>query len=276
MRSGHISSPAADDLSQATHSFLKKIREKASILAAVSRGLTSPNALSSNNALKVLQGAAEATVDFPDLEATRQELLAAWTSAADRELNQLEAELKDECAARGWQVEGQWPKLIVERGIDVIIDIKKHKIEVGSARLKDLSATGVMTALETLVPHLRPKNFSPDRFLEELAVAHDTCANDPSDQVEIFKVYRALVIGAQPEKLWRDAAGTHFVPFTIDQFRARLATLLEVGPLRTKKGKELRIFPPLQPRDAIFVYQAAQQRFGYIGRIAFFEADGDQ
>ena len=255
--------------------FLRRSGKKHPFLAAVSRGLTSPNALSSNKALKVLQGAAEATVDFPDLEATRQELLAAWTSAADRELNQLEAELKDECAARGWQVEGQWPKLIVERGIDVIIDIKKHKIEVGSARLKDLSAMGVMTALEMLVPHLRPKNFSPDRFLEELAVAHDTCANDPSDQVEILRSTEHWS-SARSQKSFgetrRAPISSHLRSISSEPGSRRSLKLVLCGP----KRKELRIFPPLQPRDAIFVYQAAQQRFGYIGRIAFLKADGDQ
>lgn len=269
-------SSAAELLSQDTLLFLKTMRDKAAVLAAPSRLVKAQASLSSHEALSVLQKAAEASALLPELEATRQQLLTAWASVAERELSQLEAELRDRCATRGWRIEGQWPKLIVERGIDVFIDSKKQKIDVGPTRLKDLSAKTVMTALEKLVPGLLPRNFSTHRFLEELAVAHGTCTSVPSDQVEVLRVYRALVIDSQPERFWRDARPSNFLALAMDQFRARFSNLLEIGPLQTTKGHELRIFPPLQPRDAIFVYQAAQQRYGYVGRIAFLKADGDQ
>ena len=45
--------------------------------------------------------------------------------------------------------------------------------------------------------------------------------------------------------------------------------MLEAGVSTDKNGRELRLIPPLNPKDALFIYQPAERRFGFVGRIEF-------
>src|SRR5689334_10133736 len=49
-------------------------------------------------------------------------LEASWISRIEREFLELEAATREALRIRGWQVEGQWPKLYVERAIAVEFD----------------------------------------------------------------------------------------------------------------------------------------------------------
>src|SRR5262249_28843803 len=67
----------------------------------------------------------EATVGIEqskDLSEARERLLAAWRERLTTTLLQLEAELRDLCAAKGWRVDGQWPDFIVSLGVSVHVD----------------------------------------------------------------------------------------------------------------------------------------------------------
>jgi hypothetical protein len=39
--------------------------------------------------------------------------------------------------------------------------------------------------------------------------------------------------------------------------------------VRTADGRELRLIPPIEPSDSIYLYQPSERRFGYVGRIEF-------
>ena len=85
----------------------------------------------------------------------------------------------------------------------------------------------------------------------------------------MLDVYRALVILAQPARFWRNASRPALFELTIDQFRARLSAALEANTVSTADRRELRLLPPIDPKDAVFVYQPAENRFGFVGRIEF-------
>jgi hypothetical protein len=56
---------------------------------------------------------------------------------------------------------------------------------------------------------------------------------------------------------------------SMDQFRARLSRALEKTAITTPDGRELRLLPPIDPKHAVFLYQPAEGRFGFVGRIEF-------
>jgi hypothetical protein len=56
---------------------------------------------------------------------------------------------------------------------------------------------------------------------------------------------------------------------SMDQFRARLSRALEKAAITTPDGRELRLLPPIDPKHAVFLYQPAEERFGFVGRIEF-------
>jgi hypothetical protein len=190
-----------------------------------------------------------------------------WLDQADLNLLHLEGNFRDVCHKNNWRVEGQWPVLFVERGIGVEFDIKKRIARVGG-KMVEADPETIAAVLMPLVPLLVPKGFSPQQFISELALAYDEIKAN-STQVAVSDVYRALVIRTQAPRFWRDARSDAFVPLTADQFRARLSRTLEEVGMTTTDGRLLRTLPPVDAREGIFVYQPAEARFGFIGRVEF-------
>ena len=199
----------------------------------------------------------------PDLNGISASLVEEWRMVAAETGLRLESDLRELGAARTWRVEGQWPELVVERGVTV--RMHPDHVIVGTRRVKP-NARAIERELDLQVRELLPKTFSLERFLEQLVVAYDECSRCAGGAVPVLDVYRALVVKNQPAAFWRDARKELFRPLTIDQFRARLSRCLDAD-IPSTVGRELRLFPPLEPRDALFVYQPAEARFGYIGRL---------
>jgi hypothetical protein len=106
--------------------------------------------------------------------------------------------------------------------------------------------------------------------MTKLATAYDQ-ARGKSAQAPILEVYRIFVLQQQKSRFWRDARQQVFVGLSLDQFRARLSRALEetADTYPSRSGRQLRLLPPLDPRDAIFLYQPFETRFGFVGRIEF-------
>src|SRR5262249_49873075 len=122
---------------------------------------------------------------------------------------------------------------------------------------------------EEHVSQLIPKGFEPKKFLAEIALAYDQAAGGKGGEVPLLEVYRALVIRSQTGRFWRDARRSGFSEITSDQFRARLSAALDANITAAPDGRELRLLPPINPKDALFLYQPAENRFGFVGRIEF-------
>jgi hypothetical protein len=191
-----------------------------------------------------------------------------WATSLDRRHLELEADLRRECGALSWRIDGQWPALYVERAVAVRFDEKKRIAMVGAKTLSDPDAATVMGILRPLVQELLPKKFSGTDFMQSLCEAYDDVRGG-SSQVAILDVYRALVLRLQKPRFWRDARRDGFVGLSLDQFRARVTRALENHDIKARDGRELRLFPPIDPADAVFIYQPAERRFGHVGRIEF-------
>lgn len=219
--------------------------------------------------LKWLDESAELTRDCPDLEKIRAALVDPWRRSLSTAILQLDADLRDLCTSRGWRVDGQWPDLVVDYGIAVRVDERERSVIVGDTRTgSSLAAIG--KALERQVPNLLEKNFSPQRFRDTLFRAWKAATDSKGGQAPILDAYRWFVIQSQSSRFWRDAKASLFTSLSTDQFRARLSRTLEDGT-RGAGSHELRLLPPLDPKDALFLYQPSERRFGYIGRIEFIE-----
>jgi hypothetical protein len=220
-----------------------------------------------------LEAIAPVTADLPDLEPSRVLLVARWRSAASQEFLKIEADLRDACRARGWQIDGQWPDLYVERGILVHVDEKERVASVGHTRLRSATIAAIVKALVVQVSTLIPRTFSPGGFIAELVAAYDDVSNGRGGQQRMLDVYRVFVIRSQSPRFWRDAHTSAFTPIGVDQFRARMARALAAGATTGPDGRQLRLLPPLDPKDALFMHQPAEGRFAFVGRIEFVGGD---
>ncbi|WP_316395214.1 hypothetical protein [Bradyrhizobium sp. 33ap4] len=192
----------------------------------------------------------------------------SWSNRVEREFLEIEASMRDALTSMGWHVDGQWPRFYVARGVAVEFDGQSRSFRVAGRKISDASISDVIRALEPLVADLIPSDFSEPKFIQLLADAYDDVAAE-SSQVPILDVYRQFVLRQQKQTFWRDARSGAFVELTMDQFRARLSKALEKGVITDVRGREIRLLPPIDPKNAIFIYQPAERRFGFVGRIEF-------
>jgi hypothetical protein len=214
-----------------------------------------------------LRRIADKSSDFAALSVEVEKLRADWDHEASVGFLQLEARLKEICERNRWRLDGQWPDFIVELGIDLRIDEARRVPVVDGRPLASLDE--VERELKAFVPQLLPKTFSPQTFRGNLLAAYDEIAGAEDSQVPLLSLYRQMVIRQQTTRFWRDAKASSFSPLTLSQFRARLSRMLEAGATRSLDRRELVLFPPIDARDSIFVYQPAERRFGFVGRVAF-------
>src|SRR5262249_27874614 len=134
-------------------------------------------------------------------------LESSWTERVEREVLEMEARVRDALQSRGWHVEGQWPKLYVERAVAVEFDERNHSFKVAERNVPGASPAEMVAVLEPLVNDLIPRNFSETRFMQSLADAYDELQDGKSSQILILKVYRQLVLRQQRPNFWKDARG---------------------------------------------------------------------
>ena len=219
-------------------------------------------------ASEVAQGIVDA---MSGLSSMRDEIaltVKSWREQLDNKFLELESDLRAECARRSWRVDGSWPSVYVQKAIPVEVDDKDRTVNVNGTKLKWVSAESIVAAIEPLAARLIPKNFEPQVFVEQLAEAYDDVQSN-SPQVPIFDVYRAFVVRMQSARFWRDPRPERFNGLTLEQLRARLSSSLEAGCIATKNGRRLALYPPLDPKDGLFLYQPSDRRFAFVGRIEF-------
>jgi hypothetical protein len=191
---------------------------------------------------------------------------SSWSERMEREFLEIEAATREAVASRGWHVEGEWPRLYVARGVVLEFDEQNRSFRISDRRINSGTIADVIAMLEPQIADLIPKSFSETKFIQSLADAYDDMAAK-STQVPILDVYRQIVLRQQKPTFWRDARSDAFIGMSVDQFRARLSRVLEKGAVTDAKGREIRLLPPIDPKNAIFLYQPAEGRFGFVGRV---------
>jgi hypothetical protein len=246
------------------HGMLKRIR------AAKNGSAWDPVALSS---------ALRAAVDSPLLGTELRQALAHTQGLADEAASvavlELESDIRDICRSRAWRLDGQWPTLIVERAVELKVDSEERTVTIAGRKLVGTSGRVIERALAERVARLIPRGFEARKFIAQLAQAYDQASGSKGGEIPILHVYRALVILLQPARFWRDARRVGFLELTNEQFRARVSAALEANATTTPDGRELRLLPPIDPKDSLFLYQPAEHRFGFVGRIEFRRVEGE-
>ena len=205
-----------------------------------------------------------------ELRLLRDDLLGSWGPAATQALLELDQRIRALCSDQGWMVDGQWPELYVERAVEVRFSRDSRTLSVGGDRLTTLWIDEIRKEIGDRVVTLIPKTFSAADFLKRLARAYDGLASEGTTQVPILSVYRQFVLENQSRGFWKNARKRRFSELTSEQFRARLTrSLTELKGNTTPDGRRLRLLPPVEPSDSMFLYQPSEQRFGWVGRIEF-------
>ena len=236
----------------------------------VSLGKQSVNATgAAAEGLPALKSIVECVSALQALRPTLVQYSADTERAATEEFAQLQESLREACTHRRWQFDGQWPTFYVERAIPVTIDESRRSAKVGHVRVPVASVVAIVEALSSQLESLLGPKFVPAAFLADLAEAYRTLR--PSGPAPLFDIYRALIIRSQRARFWRDATPKDFLSLSADQFRARLSKVLEVGATSAPDGRHLRLSPPLNPQEGLFIYLPDERRFAWVGFIEFVE-----
>lgn len=223
------------------------------------------DAISAHHAMQDLREHLTALERLSTNVAERERL---YSDRADKQFLELESTLRESCTKRGWRVDGQWPTLYVERAVAVEVAEQKRAVAVAGKKLSAATAEAIIATLEPIVRDLVPKAFSARDFMRGLATAYDA-TRAGSSQLPIFDLYRGFVVHSQGTRFWRDARTDAFAGLSADQFRARLTAALEADVTSTPDGREIRLLPPLNPKDGLFMYQPSESRYGFVGRVEF-------
>jgi hypothetical protein len=253
------------DLSTAVDTIEGVVNSLKSFARSAKPLIATPDPLASAKLLKQLR---ETVGSLATLQESLLHLEQREADHGERQLLEFQASLSEACQRRQWRLDGPWPTLYVERAVPVTVDEIKRTVSVSGKRLHSTSVGHVMAALEPRVAELLPRNFSQQDFVEALAQAYDQVRGTRS-QVSVLDVYKAFVVDAQDPRFWRNARSDPFAGISVDQFRARLTKALETESASLPDRRVLRLLPPLDAKDALFLYQPAEKRFGYVGRIEF-------
>jgi hypothetical protein len=165
-----------------------------------------------------------------------------------------------------WPVHGQWPTYHFAHAIEVRVNPKKRALEVSGQTIPATDINQLESLLKGEVKDLLPKTHSPQKWIDALHSAYEDLG---LSQATINALYKAMILRVQPTSLWGDARKDLFRPLSRNQFRARLSNLLAQGVSQTSDGLELRLLPALHAEDGLFLYQPAENRFGFVGRVQF-------
>lgn len=184
-----------------------------------------------------------------------------------------EAELRDALTATGYSISGQWPRYYVEHVILITIEEDKCLVTVGEDRLQTFATEPVVASVKAQLKKLKTDPAKLNEFLRELYEAYKTLDSGRGETVSIWDLYREVVVGRQPRKLWRDATAANFRQFTEAEFRANLTALLK-SDQTTVLSRQLRLLPPISKDESVFIYQPAENRFAHVGRVQFMPISG--
>jgi len=206
----------------------------------------------------------------PAIEKLLEQLRYDLDQDVERLLLELDAEIRDLCERHQWALGGQWPTYQIEQSIQVEVDETKKEFRIEGSKLKGVSISELERELVARIKTLIPAKFSPQIFIDLLAIAYDASVSKlESKEAPIRSVYQEMVIGLQRPSFWNDATSARYVELTASQFKARLTACLEIGLTKATDGRCLQFMPPIDVEDAIFIYQPTEKRFAYIGRIAY-------
>jgi hypothetical protein len=227
-----------------------------------------PGAKHHTKILALLERARITLAGCAKLEKECHDGLARYRDVSDREWSELDARIKEVCAKHQWRIDGSWPSYIVAYGVQLEFDPNVKIVSVGANKYPGNDLPGIEAGLQGEIRNLFPSNFEPQEFLEALAGAYQE-AKRGTPQVPVLEVYKSLVVRSQRPGFWRNAKNDKFVGLSLEQFRARISKTLEANVLKTKAGRELRFYPPLDPKDALFLFNPLERRLGFVGRIEF-------
>src|SRR5512135_3798189 len=123
-----VTKPADVDHSR-LHGFLASLASACLTTGTlVKRGLRtiSSAGVEAEDVAKFLDTLAERVTSLRSTLTPLDDLQDTYHKKAESQALELEADFREACKGRGWRVDGQWPAIIVERGVNVEIDTRKR------------------------------------------------------------------------------------------------------------------------------------------------------
>ncbi len=202
--------------------------------------------------------------EIPGLDKLADDL----AKCANDTMLQFDADFREIVSKEGWSLLGQWPEYYVEHLIPVTVDDKNYGVQVGTDKMAAIDLTAIRDSIKKQIIALRPDKAKLSKFLDDLYAVYSKLLARQPGSVSVWDVYREIVIIRQPIKFWRDADYSTFKSFRELEFRAYLTELLKQN-MTAVSGYDLRLLPPIEKDDFMYIYQPIENRFSSVGRIDF-------
>ena len=156
-------------------------------------------------------------------------------------------DLTQKCQEAGLELEMDFPRFTVLKGITGEIDFAGRATRINKKVLKSIDPRRIMTMVVRLKKQLYDKPYDPQAFIDglckvylELIEKEDLPAGRP---VPMQQFYLAYVVSLQSKTFFQNMDKGKFKGYSLDQFSVDLWRYYEAGTGGTSDGYELQLTP---------------------------------
>jgi hypothetical protein len=187
--------------------------------------------------------------------------------------SKFDTDFRNAVSSQGLLVSGQWPRYFINHILPVAVDETKQRVHIGEDPPTTPSIEKLIRSIESQLKILKPDPKKLADFLKEVYIACKELTSPANRTVAVWDLYKQIVINRQSSKFWRNASSNNFRPFRELDFKAYITELLKVN-LTSISEQQLRLHPPIQKGDSMYIYQPAENRFSHVGRVEFMPIAG--
>jgi hypothetical protein len=181
-----------------------------------------------------------------------------------------DTDLREALSKQGMRIHGQWPHYYVALVLKLEVDEKTLSVRIADENISTLHVRHLIEIIAHKLKTLESVKFQPQEFLDLLVQAHDRLTlGTTTNSVSVWPLFKEVLCSLQSSSFWKAGRARLFRPFDEQQYRGAITDLMISNTLRSRDGREMRLLPPIKAEDGIYVYQPAEDRFGYVGRIEF-------
>lgn len=181
-----------------------------------------------------------------------------------------DTDLREALSKQGRRIHGQWPHYYIALVLKLDVDENTLSVRIADESISTLHVPHLIEIIAHQLKTLESAKLQPQDFLDLLVQAYDRLTfATTTNSVSVWPLFKEVLCSIQSSSFWKAGRARLFRPFDEQQYRGAITDLMISNTLRSRDGREMKLLPPIKAEDGIYVYQPAEDRFGYVGRIEF-------
>jgi hypothetical protein len=188
----------------------------------------------------------------------------------DRYCGTFEERLREFCSENGHELDGRFPKYLIDDFLSVNIDSQNGKVKIGDKTINTIMHDDVLAEIVNLIEADNSRPFDGNIFLENLSQSYKRAALVEDckygDPIPIKLIFAEMVFASQNKKFFKSPNRANFTEYTISYFQRDIAKVIKHGAYSLKSGERIEFLPTsFSKEEGIPILIGGSVR--YIGRI---------